>query len=603
MIEIIDARPNLSGTDGQKALRVERSPSGDAGITKREVIMNSRKALVRGIIILGIVSLGFLAGCGGGASQSVNNQPPPPSQPTAVTVSPASATVTASGVQQFAAVVTPSGANQAVTWSLSGTGCTGASCGAIDSTGRYTAPATVPSSPAVMVTATSVSDSTKFGSASVTVSPAPPPPSPSATLLIRDTPPVGVAVLSFSVIITGAVLQPGDVSLLTNPVSVEINRLQVDMSLLASLPIPSGTYNSLTVTLANPVLTILNQSGAAISSCPSGAICKSNPALAVSTFNFASQPFPITSTNASAPVLLLDFDLSQSLSDLGTINPVMTVQQPVLPNSAPLDVSLPPGGLSVKQVAGNIIYTGGDGIVDGAIFDLVTTNMGTLKSVDDFFAQYVDGVLCGGFFCVQGKIGEVDLILFAGADWKAKRVTLKPPDQPELEGVIVAINGGTQFDLVLLHQVPSAAGLEIGDVVRINLQSGATVEAVDIDPRTSSLLFSAPADLLVGQVVTARAPSAPSGTPPAVTSDRVRLKSGALTCRVKSVLNATDFVVDSLPGNFSSVQVQVHTDAQTGFLGISAVAGLNVGDKVSLSGFLLKTTGDPVLLAEGVRKR
>jgi hypothetical protein len=31
MIEIIDARPNLSGTDGQKALRVERHPSGDAG--------------------------------------------------------------------------------------------------------------------------------------------------------------------------------------------------------------------------------------------------------------------------------------------------------------------------------------------------------------------------------------------------------------------------------------------------------------------------------------------------------------------------------------------------------------------------------------------
>src|SRR5260370_21080755 len=69
---------------------------------------------------------------------------------------------------------------------------------------------------------------------------------------------------------------------------------------------------------------------------------------------------------------------------------------------------------------------------------------------------------------------------------------------------------------------------------------------------------------------------------------------GTLTGRVKSILNATDFVVDSLPGNFSSVQVQVRTDAQTGFLGISGVAGLNVGDKASLSCFLLKTTVDPV---------
>ena len=550
-----------------------------------------------------IVSLAFLDGCGGIASQPINNQPPVHSQPTGVTVSPTSTTVIAGGMQQFAATVSPSGANQAVTWSLSGTGCTGASCGAIDSTGRYTAPSTVPGFPTLTVTATSVSDSTKFGSASVTVNPAPPPPSPSATLLIRDTPPAGVAVLSFSVTITAAVLQPGDVNLVTNPVSVEINRLQVDTSLLASLPIPSGTYNGLTVALANPVLTTLNQSGAAIGSCSNGAICKLSPTLAVSTFNFAGTPFPITSNNASAPVLLLDFDLSQSLSDLGTINPVMTVQQPVLPNPTPLDLSLPPGGLSVKQVAGKIIYTAGDDIVDGAFFDLVTTNMGTLKSVDDFFAQYVEGVLCGGFFCVQDKIGEVDLTLFGGTAWKARRVTIKPPDQPELEGVIVAINGGTQFDLVLLHQVPSAAGLEIGDVVRINLQSGATIEAVDMDPRTNGLLFIAPADLLVGQVVTARAQSAPSGTPLAVTSDRVRLKSGALTGRVKSILNATDFVVDSLPGNFPSALIQVRTNAQTGLQGISGVAALSVGDNVSLSGFLLKTTGDPVLLAEGVRKR
>src|SRR5229473_1757251 len=560
--------------------------------------MNGRKALARGIIILGIVSLAFLAGCGGSTSQSVNNPPPPPA---GVTVSPTSTTVQVSGVQQFTAAVNPSGANQVVNWSVSGTGCTAASCGTIDSPGRYTAPSSVPSSPTVTVTATSVSDSTKFGSASVTVSPAPPPPSPSATLLIRDTPPVGVVVLSFSVIISGAVLQPGDASLLTNPVSVEINRLQVDMSLLASLPIPSGTYNSLTVTLANPVLTILNQSGAAISSCPSGAICKSSPALAVSTFNFASQPFPITSTNASAPVLLLDFDLSQSLSDLGTINPVLTVQQLVPANLPPIGLSLPPG-LSVKQVAGKITYTGGDDIVDGAIFDLAT-NMGTLKNVDDTFAQYVDAVLCGFLFCVQGEIADVDLTLFGGNTWEARRVTLKPPDQPELEGVIVAINGGTQFDLVLLHQVPSAAGLEIGDVVRINLQSGATIEAVDTNPGSNGLLFSAPADLLVGQVVTTRARSAPSGTPLAVTSDRVRLKSGALTGRVKSILNATDFVVDSLPGNFPSAQIQGRTSAQTGFQGISGVAALSVGDNVSLSGFLLKTTGDPVLLAEGVRKR
>jgi hypothetical protein len=47
-------------------------------------------------------------------------------------------------------------------------------------------------------------------------------------------------------------LGPGNVSLVANPVSVEIHRLQVDMSLLANLPIASGTHNSLTVALGNP---------------------------------------------------------------------------------------------------------------------------------------------------------------------------------------------------------------------------------------------------------------------------------------------------------------------------------------------------------------
>src|SRR5262249_51952472 len=161
----------------------------------------------------------------------------------------------------------------------------GASCGAI-AAGQYFAPATPPNPPMVTVTATSVADSNKFGLATVTVAPLP------ATLLIDATPPVGVTVLSFSVTVTRAALQPGDIALVTNPVSVEINRLQVETSLLANLPIPSNTYTGLTVTFANPVLTILNNSGAANGSCANGAICKLTPALAVSSVNLTGQPFP-----------------------------------------------------------------------------------------------------------------------------------------------------------------------------------------------------------------------------------------------------------------------------------------------------------------------
>ena len=125
--------------------------------------MSSKTLAMKLIAVLGSATLALLVGCGGNMSQ------PPPSQPTAVTVSPSSATVQTGGVQQFTATVSPSGANQAVTWSLSGTGCTGASCGTIDATGKYTAPASVPNPPTVTVRATSVADSAKAAIAAINI--------------------------------------------------------------------------------------------------------------------------------------------------------------------------------------------------------------------------------------------------------------------------------------------------------------------------------------------------------------------------------------------------------------------------------------------------
>jgi Fe-S cluster assembly iron-binding protein IscA len=90
--------------------------------------------------------------------------------PPAVTVSPLQTQVVVSGHQQFTATV--SGAtNTAVTWSLKGSGCSGASCGTVTSAGLYTAPATVPSPANVTLTATSAADPTKSASASITIIP------------------------------------------------------------------------------------------------------------------------------------------------------------------------------------------------------------------------------------------------------------------------------------------------------------------------------------------------------------------------------------------------------------------------------------------------
>ena len=123
--------------------------------------------LVSSAVILSASLLG-LAGCGG---YSPPSQPPP--TPTSVTVSPSSATVKSGAMQMFTATVTNDYLNRGVTWALSGSGCSGATCGSLSnmttSSVTYTAPAMVPSPATVTLTATSINDSTKIASAMITV--------------------------------------------------------------------------------------------------------------------------------------------------------------------------------------------------------------------------------------------------------------------------------------------------------------------------------------------------------------------------------------------------------------------------------------------------
>ena len=90
--------------------------------------------------------------------------------PVAITLSPATAQVVTGGHQQFTATVTDT-TNTAVSWSIAGSGCTGATCGTISTSGLYTAPSAVPSPAQVSVTATSAADPTKSATASITIVP------------------------------------------------------------------------------------------------------------------------------------------------------------------------------------------------------------------------------------------------------------------------------------------------------------------------------------------------------------------------------------------------------------------------------------------------
>jgi hypothetical protein len=92
------------------------------------------------------------------------------------------------GTQNFTATLTNDTQNKGVTWTLSGAGCIGNTCGTLSASSSasgasitYTAPSTVPIPATVTLTASSVSDHNKSAAATITITP--PPPSISTTFL------------------------------------------------------------------------------------------------------------------------------------------------------------------------------------------------------------------------------------------------------------------------------------------------------------------------------------------------------------------------------------------------------------------------------------
>jgi hypothetical protein len=99
--------------------------------------------------------------------------------PISITLSPGLSVYVAPGAQSnFTAVLDHDPGNAGVTWSLAGTGCSGAACGAfsnVTATGvTYTAPLTAPDPGTVTVTATSVSDTAKSAHTAIQSSPTQP---------------------------------------------------------------------------------------------------------------------------------------------------------------------------------------------------------------------------------------------------------------------------------------------------------------------------------------------------------------------------------------------------------------------------------------------
>lgn len=427
------------------------------------------------------------------------------------------------------------------------------------------------------------------------------------SLTLRDAAATGVTVISFKIAIVGAALQSssGNVSLLngSEPVEVELTKLETESAFLGTSQVPADTYTGMQVTLANPDLTVFNNSGNAIGPCPNNTTCEFAPAVSGS-LTYTGPPFPLTLNANSPSALQIDVNLNNIINSdltLNLTNPsVLTVTQ----------VAAPPGnGSNENEVTGVIKSLGANQFVlqDPLSGTTLTINVNGQTEYDGF-----DEIGCQQqtFSCLAtGQIVEVDQSVMADGTLVAQKVDLKDQNSEgeTIEGSIVSLTGNppTGFQMVVLDEVSNISGVSVGNSVAVTIQPGAVFQEDPSDvPIPTSLSFAGASDLAVGQEVHIQPNSVSAGPPITIATGSIRLTDSQITASVASV-NGSTITLNNLPGQFTTAgiaQIVVQTSPLTEFEQVSGAGTLNPGDTVSVRGFLFNTT-PPTLVAEKVRKR
>jgi hypothetical protein len=443
-------------------------------------------------------------------------------------------------------------------------------------------------------------------------------PSPGAqsaqvSVSLTDAPPAGVTVFTFEVTVTGATLNPGNVDLLVGkgPQRIEVKHLETESAFLSTANIAAGNYTSLNLTFSNPELTFRNDTAAMLAGCAPGSVCEIKPSGTLS----ATVNGLFYSTSGSQTGILVDLNLANLITpslgvDFSTATAVTATQQTKDGEGDLEDLE------DVNGIVANPSPTQ---------FTLQTADMGNITVGIDSNTQFdgFDPCTAANATCVQsGQSVEVDLMLLAGGTFVAKKIELQDEAQEaaddELDGVISKIDGPSQFEMVVNDELRAVANISVGDPVTVMLTTagGGTQFQVDANgltvPSTLQQRFEGATDtsqLLPGQTVQVRKRAMTGGPAPAaiaITTDRVRLRDTSFTATVSGAPSGNNFNVGGLPGLFTSAgisQIQVQTSSQTNFDNVSGVSGLADGSTVSLRGLLFRSTPNPVLIADKVRKR
>ena len=437
--------------------------------------------------------------------------------------------------------------------------------------------------------------------------------------VVTDTPPANVTVLAFQLQITGAVLQPGNVSLPAKPVTVDLAQLVSDTAFLASTVIDSGTYTSLTISYANPQVTFLNSSATSIvaagQTCAPEAVCTFSPALNQASVTISNGIFPLTVQANSTTGLNLDLsipdllqsDLSITFANGNSVN-VSLLPQPSSSTSQQAEVDDVFG--TITSVSGNQI-----GMKTALGDSLVLTSNSSTKY------NYPTSVCStAGASCMStGQLVTANLSLLGDGALALNSISyVGSSGTPMVKGLVLSADATAAAPSIqlLVQRSENESALLPGEIATVYLPSGTTYAVGSAShPTVSRGSFSSFSDLMSGQeLIMSVGSDLVSGSAPSFNAGTVYLESSQLIGRVVSVNSGTSSVaINSLSGLFLwkppiIQQMEIQTDSTTAIVGFSSasVNGLAIGQFVTAKGPLFNTTGsggDATISAIQLRER
>jgi hypothetical protein len=432
------------------------------------------------------------------------------------------------------------------------------------------------------------------------------PPPATLNLLVSDTPSSKITVLSFQIQITAAVLQPGNVSVLPKPVTVDLAQLISDTGFLASSVVDSATYTSLELTYANPQVTLLNNTGATISahgqSCAAGATCTYAPVLNNATLSISSGVFPLTLTASSSTGINMDLSIPDLLQSDLSIS---------FANGSSVNLSLLGSGpVRVDDVLGTVTS------VSGTQVNLTTAFGDSLVLAENSASTYkFPTSVCptAAASCIMaGQVVALDASLDGDGTLVVDSMSYLGDSGASLIRALVlsGASGSTpSAQLLLLHGF-NVSSLSPGQVATVTFGADAAYSvATAASPAVPNASFASAADLLPGQeVIVGVGSDVVASSTPSFTTSAVFLQSSQVIGDVASVDTTNSAVmIDTLTGLFtaSGLHIQaidVQADTDTTLLGFGALSALNPGQLIVAQGPLLHVAGGtPAIAAVQIR--